>query len=746
MLAKKSSPFENKATAAAPEAGGKLRKLFAAKQENHSSALNLNHNNDALAILQTYEETRIGWFWSTDSDGVITYITQFVEELLGLEKDTIVGKKMTDFFEVERDEESRSRTLAFLLTRGSKFEDVTFKAKRSDEERWWKVSGRPQHDDAGNINGFHGHGMDITAQRRAEEDRFRLSAYDTLTGLASRGRMQNILETTLTKCKLQNKECTVLLVNLDRFKQINDTMGHRMGDELLKQVAERLQRFVHSRGEVGRQAGDEFQIILPNMGDRGELGAFAAEIITNISHPYSVDGHRLVVGASIGVAINPFDGENADDIIRNADLALNAAKNNGRGRFSFFSSALHRMAEDKHQIEEMLRDALANGELRLFYQPLVNGQTNEVACFEALMRWEHPERGMISPATFIPIAEESKLIVQMGEWAIRKACEDAVQWPGKVRVAVNVSPLQFASDSLPKVVANALAHTGLKPDRLELEITEGVFLAESAETDNMFKTLKDLGVRLALDDFGTGYSSLGYLKSAPFDKIKIDQSFVRGATMPGSRNGAIISAIVALAEALDMDTTAEGIESLDQLELIRDLRVKLIQGYVYSRPIEQEYLLEKFATGDWKIEPAGPSHQREERRSMYRRADIIHDNHRYPVIIRNLSATGALIEGIMDVPMDEQFILDFGDGQLAPAYVVRTHQAQQGLLFNEALVDDGNDGLCTRKRISPKILALLTEPPAGTPHGYYLGLDGQFHAIEMPKYTTVADWKKKQSI
>jgi len=340
----------------------------------------------------------------------------------------------------------------------------------------------------------------------------------------------------------------------------------------------------------------------------------------------------------------------------------------------------------------------------------VCGQTNCVTGVEALIRWHHPERGPISPALFIPIAEEANLIEQIGEWASRRACEDAVSWPGKLRVAVNVSPIQFANEGFAGLVKNVLASSRLPASQLELEITEGVFLSDSIETDDMFAALKNVGVRLALDDFGTGYSSLGYLRSAPFDKIKIDQSFVRGATEPGSRNGAIIAAIVALAAALDMDTTAEGIESLDQLDLVRKLNVSHIQGYIYSRAVPNDELCRMLKAGDWVIEPSGPARQRNDRQSVYRKAGAIHGDHCYPVIIRNISTTGALMEGLMDIPLGTEFVLDFGEGQLTVATVRRSEAFQQGVEFEQRLVSDGNGGLCTRHRVSPYLLAMAGLP------------------------------------
>jgi hypothetical protein len=306
-----------------------------------------------------------------------------------------------------------------------------------------------------------------------------------------------------------------------------------------------------------------------------------------------------------------------------------------------------------------------------------------------------------------------------------------------------VSPVQFADPDLPKIIERALSQTGLPAPRLELEITESVFLQETSDTGKMFEALKNVGVRLALDDFGTGYSSLGYLRNAPFDKIKIDQSFVRGATEPGSRNGAIIAAIVALASALDMETTAEGIETLDQLALMRELKVSHIQGYIYSKPVPNEVLTEKCSSNDWKIAPSGPAKQRNDRLSVYRKVTVIHENHSYDAVVRNLSVTGALIEGLLDVPVKTRFVIDFGEGQLAVATVRRSIEHKQGVEFEERLVDDGNGGLCTRRRISPYMIAAVQGASnAEAPPGYYKDANGQLQAKGLPAFATINDWKK----
>jgi diguanylate cyclase (GGDEF)-like protein len=577
------------------------------------------------------------------------------------------------------------------------------------------VSGIPQHDGAGRFTGYRGSAIDVTEQRRTSEHASQLAKYDSLTGLPNRRLMAEVLDNSLAGGEHYRRPCAVMLIDLDRFKQVNDTLGHPAGDALLKQVAERLSRIVGDRERVFRLGGDEFQVVVPNGEDRGVIGDLAGEIIASLSQPYSVEGSRCSIGASVGIAVAPADGCARPDLIRNADLALYASKAGGRGRFRFFSTDLLQAAEDKRALEEDLRDALARGEISLAYQPIVNANTNHITGVEALIRWTHPVRGPISPALFIPIAEEAGLVASLGDWALRKACEDAATWPGKLRVAVNVSPVQFTSETLPSIVISALAASGLEPDRLELEITEGVFLGQSSATDTMFAALKQIGVRLALDDFGTGYSSLGYLRTAPFDKIKIDQTFVRDATLPESRNGAIIAAIVALAEALGMETTAEGIEYMDQLELIRGLRVSHVQGWIYSKALDCEELTRQLEAGKLVLLPSGPTKQRSDRQATYRKVGVIHANRYHSVIMRNLSASGALIDGVADLPVGTLIVVDFGDGQLTFARVSRSKGRQQGIVFEHELVEDGNGGLCTSHRVSPYLLRTAGLPSPGEP-------------------------------
>ncbi|MCW1430153.1 putative bifunctional diguanylate cyclase/phosphodiesterase [Novosphingobium sp. JCM 18896] len=677
-------------------------------------------DQQALQILRDYEQSGLGWFWSTDAGGRIDYISDSVAQRLGKTSEELIGQPFSGLFHLETTKNDRvERSLPVLLGKRKTFVDFTAPAAAVGDDLWWSISGRPHHDAQGNFIGFRGNGADVTEQRRSQHDAEKLAMYDSLTGLSNRLRMSNQLENTLAAFKQAKRSCAVMMLDLDRFKQVNDTLGHPAGDELLKQVAERLGRVVEYGCELGRLGGDEFEVILPDLDDRGRLGEIAKKIIDIVSQPYSLEGARCVIGVSVGIAIAPYDGVTSEELIRNVDLALYAAKGGGRGQFRFYSTDLHNEAETRRRIEEDLRDALVENQISLSYQPLVDAQTNAVVAMEAVMRWTHPELGPISPALFIPVAEESNQIGQLGEWALRRACTEAAQWPGNVKVSVNVSPAQFANANLPVLVTQALANSGLAPELLELELTESIFLNDRDATDDMFAALKAIGVRLALDDFGTGYSSLGYLRKAPFDKIKIDQSFIRGVTEPGSRNVAIIKAIVSLAEALDMDTTAEGIEAHDELDLMRDLKVGQIQGYIYSKPIPGDDVLAAMGSGQWIIRPDGPSNARSDRKTVFRKIGLIHEDHRYDATMRNMSSTGCMIEGLLEVPVGTDFVVDFGEGQLAVATVRRSRGTMQGLEFEQTLVDDGAGGLVTRNRISPYMLASAGMPLSALPPGQY---------------------------
>ena len=644
----------------------------------------------AEELLAEYEMTGQGWFWETDRRGVISYISPTISHLLGCTDDELLGRPFTELFILDHDDREGERTLNFHLSARSSFQELAVRAATPDEEeRWWSVTGRPIHDSFNNFIGFRGSGVDLTEKKRSQENASRLAHYDSLTSLANRFQMSQTLEKILNAQRVDQRACAVMLLDLDRFKQVNDTMGHPAGDALLTQVAQRLERTVDQVGRVGRLGGDEFQIIIPGALRREELAQLAQRVIENLSHAYSIEGMSAVIGVSIGIALSPDDGVTSEALIRNADLALYAAKDGGRGRHHFYAPDLHSDAEERRELENDLRDALSSGGLELHYQPVVHTTTETITGFEALLRWNHPKLGSLSPTKFIPIAEEAGLIASIGEWALRTACQDLAEWPESIRVAVNVSPLQFANPALPAIVTNALAAAQVSPERLELEITESVFLNDDAGTDAMFAALKRVGVRLSLDDFGTGYSSLGYLKKAPFDKIKIDQSFVRGATMPGSRNGAIIASIVSLAEALGMETTAEGVETLDELDLIRMLGCSHIQGYIYDKPLTKASATARLQSGLIAI-AQGPRAARQHRHTMLRKIVLEHSGEIYHGTIRNISATGAMIEGLWNVPKGTSFNVQMGEGHIIAVTARWSHDDRMGVEFAVKLQLDEN--------------------------------------------------------
>ncbi|QEE42973.1 MULTISPECIES: EAL domain-containing protein [unclassified Methylobacterium] len=436
---------------------------------------------------------------------------------------------------------------------------------------------------------------DVSARKANEARADELARLDPLTGLPNRLLLRERLAEALARLQRNEEACALLLIDLDRFKPVNDTLGHPIGDALLAKVADRLRSTVRPTDTVARIGGDEFIILQTGIRGAADAQALARRLVDLIGRTYMVEGHLLTIGASVGVALAPADGTSADKLLKNADLALYRAKLDGRGTYRFFEPEMDARMQARRRLELDMRQALARREFQLHYQPQLQLDDDRLIGCEALIRWKHPERGMISPLDFIPLAEEIGLIVPIGEWVIRQACRDAMTWPTGMSVAVNVSPAQFKSDRLVETIISALASSGLSAKRLEVEITEGVLLQESERTLQTLHRLRELGVRVSMDDFGTGYSSLSYLRSFPFDKIKIDRSFVKD--LSGKPDGdAIIRAIAGLGKSLGMTTVAEGVETPEQMQRIRDEGCTDVQGYLISRPIPADDLLQFIAS------------------------------------------------------------------------------------------------------------------------------------------------------
>ncbi len=432
---------------------------------------------------------------------------------------------------------------------------------------------------------------DVTEKRKAAKEIERIAHYAALTGLSNRLQFQKRLTRDLDRIDKRDETLAILVIDLDLFKEVNDTLGHSIGDQLLCKVAKRLRESVRETDMVSRFGGDEFCVLFQpskKLVD-ADLDMIAKRIISSIRRPYVVDGHAITIGASIGVAVAPRDAVTPEELLKCGDLAMYRAKSNGRGEAVWFELKFRDDLVQKHRMEADLRRALSAQEFTIHYQPIIDTRRGGASCCEALVRWRHPERGMVSPAHFIPLAEETGLIIEIGEWVLRQACHDAMSWPSHVRVAVNLAPRQFQAPNLISMITAALADSGLDPARLELEITESTLMQDTSEVSLKIAQIRAMGLRLSLDDFGTGYSSLGYLNRFPINKIKIDRSFT--IQLVGSpKTLAIVRAIAHLSRDLDIELVAEGVETHEQLALLVKENVFLIQGYLFSRPRPLEEL------------------------------------------------------------------------------------------------------------------------------------------------------------
>jgi diguanylate cyclase (GGDEF)-like protein/PAS domain S-box-containing protein len=425
---------------------------------------------------------------------------------------------------------------------------------------------------------------DITKWQEAQAQILHMARHDALTNLPNRTLFRERLELALSRVT-RHEKVAVLCLDLDNFKNVNDSLGHPVGDDLLKEVSRRLKGCIRESDTVARLGGDEFAIVKAGGEPQGtDAASLASRIVEVVSAPYDIQGHQVIVGTSIGISVAPSDGTESDQILKNADMALYRAKADGRGTYRFFEVGMDARAQARRLLELDMRAALRRGEFEVYYQPIHDLKTDQISSFEALVRWNHPLRGMTLPGDFIPLAEETGLIVPIGNWVLRKACADAASWSRDVSVAVNISPAQFRTRDLVPSVVDALAASGLPAHRLELEITESVLIHDSDATLATLHQLRGLGIRITMDDFGTGYSSLSYLRSFPFDKIKIDRSFVQELSSRGD-SMAIVRAVTGLGRSLGISTTAEGVETNEQLSLLRSEECTEVQGYLFSPPM-----------------------------------------------------------------------------------------------------------------------------------------------------------------
>ena len=553
--------------------------------------IELQEQTALIGLLREFEASGSDWLWQLDRNLKLTYMSRAMAEAIGKPLTQLLGSHARHILDPDGNAVQLSAGMRRLMLHAEErtaFRDIAIPIDHG--RRWWSVSAKPLIDAEGGFQGWRGVGSDITDVRLSGSDAVRAARLDPLTGVANRLLLREQLEEALLRQVGGNCACALLLVDLDRFKLVNDTLGHSVGDQLLCEVARRLESCVGGDGVVGRLGGDEFAVVWHGTGDEEALDALARRIIAELTRTITIGAAELHIGATIGISRSPRDGNREETLMRCADLALYSGKEAGRGGHAFFEQQMYVDAEDYRSLENDVRNALGSDGLALHYQPIIDARSGRLVGREALLRWSHPVRGPIPPDQFVPIIEDAGLIHQIGDWVIREACSEAMRWEGELRVAVNISAAQLSGHGIAETVLGALAASGLAPGRLELEVTESIFIGDDVSTLAALERLRGIGVRLVLDDFGKGYSSFGYLSRARFSKIKIDRSFVAGAAEGERDCSAIVRAILALARGLSVETTAEGVENEREAAVMRALGCDQLQGYLFGRPVPVEEL------------------------------------------------------------------------------------------------------------------------------------------------------------
>ncbi|WP_375452482.1 putative bifunctional diguanylate cyclase/phosphodiesterase [uncultured Devosia sp.] len=560
--------------------------LFAAVLARISPGLVQENSQITALLMREFEQNKSDWIWGFDDSGAINRLSAGFTSATGVTEDTLLGADLVEFLAcITAPGDPMLAQIAFDIQGRHGFRDIELRVEAGGPECWWTLTGKPILDENGMYLGYIGTSSDVSERKIAERRITRLAHHDPMTGLLNRTKFTDQLNQSVARLERYGTPFSVLFLDLDQFKSVNDTRGHLTGDRLLVMVAKRVQNLVRETDVVARLGGDEFAVIVPNEATADNLGGLATRLLDAVRKPYEIDGHLISIGLSIGIAMAPVNGTRPDQILRNADLALYRAKADGRSVFRFFESEMDNEVRNRRLLEAELRDAIRNQELLLYYQPLVSASDGQPTGFEALIRWNHPDRGLVQPADFIPIAEQSNLIVDIGDWAIEQACLAAATWPEQLTVAVNLSAKHFRRSDICTVVKKALALSGIAPQRLEIEITEGLLMEYPDEVIEKLAQLRTLGVTIAMDDFGTGYSSLSYLMKFPFDKIKIDRSFVDASSSDAVARD-ILKAIASLGKTLKLKITAEGVETKEQAEFLRDIACHQLQGFYFSRPLD----------------------------------------------------------------------------------------------------------------------------------------------------------------
>ncbi len=559
-------------------------------------------------LLREFEEGTSDWLWETDQSGKLVRGGERFLQDLGFDINA-ADQVDDDLFDADGSMAGYTQNglsaVQNKIASRRPFRDIAFSITHDHKTRWISISGKPVIDSFGAFAGFRGVASDITDAKEAEKRIAYLAHNDALTGLVNRSRFSEILEKMIENKAEFGENWCVTYLDLDDFKTINDHQGHAFGDQILTHVGARLKQVLRENDIVARLGGDEFAVICRSTTTMPMASALAERILEAFNAPFKIGQEQMAVGISIGIAFAGRDGNSSEELLNSADLALYRAKSEGKNRYCFFEVEMDEVIRERRSLEQDLRNALPGEEFELHYQPIIEGKTRLTNGFEALLRWQHPERGTVMPDEFISLAESIGLMNDIGSWVIRHACKTAMTWPDHLMVSVNLSPQQFKDGQVVDVVRNALQDTGLRPDRLELEITENLFIANTQEAIDSLRELKKLGISIALDDFGTGYSSLSYLLKFPFDRLKIDKSFIVSIKENLVAKN-ILETITRLGQILNLQITAEGVENEEQVEYLNRIACTQLQGYEFSKPISEfeiaAYLLREIPTG--KIEDA----------------------------------------------------------------------------------------------------------------------------------------------
>jgi diguanylate cyclase (GGDEF)-like protein len=671
----------------------------------------------ALAeVLDIVGKSDAGIFWATNCEGRITVMFAPALTALGIDPGGMIGRKLNSVFDDAHPdcEGTAQRSLMLKMNARAKLQNHLVRvAPQGDQGApvWLQISGRP-HCDGDQFAGYYGVASDVTALIVDRQDRLLKAKYDEVTGFCNAAYFSSRFEAVLNGLTYAERTCALMVIDIDHLRSANERFGAATADAAIAELAGRLRSVVRHRGEVGRMAADQFWIMLPDVDDRGDLADMAERAAKLLSQPYRVDGRRIFLSATIGVSVAPYDAITARKLIDTANLALRAVKQAGSGGYGFFSSELAEDAARHERIQQDLEGALDRGEFSLRYTPLVRASSQELAALRAELRWDSPEFGHVPPSVFLPMIEASDTAARIGEWMLREACRDAAIWPSSLRLAMSLPERCIKDPDFRAVLADATNAAHLAPARLELEVGEDLFAEHQAQAKRLIHDIASVGARSVITGFGDGSSSITLLADMKFDRVDISPKFIRNWAASPDRANAILSAIVGVSRSFGVPVSVRDLDAMDVFAASSACGVELVHGPIFGAPLTQEEITDPDSRVFQDFAPKGPPRQRAARMTLLRKVGLIHGDHYYDVLLKNISKTGAKVAGVAGVPVGTEVVLDLGSGQLAVAMVVNSDERSQGLQFEVRLVNDGHGGLMTRHRISPYTLAEAGLPVA----------------------------------